>query len=885
MNYRRALFLMNDAREPGAALSALRRVAPKLERLLIVVPVPERPFARPASRAVSRDAVDDPGDDALRAAAKGVAPRVDVQRAPALGGAALAEFCAAEDVDLLVFATRSLRSATAVSAQRGRAPVAVLWAEGEAAQGPIRRIGCLVTDEGSREAVEAFLRDHTDASMHTTILMPRSVAPDVLSTARSVSGIAARVEVSSPLDAPSMRRWFDEWAHARPLDLLVFARLPTAFVLGALRTAPTLLVPPVRSPKAVSRRPLDVADLLDDGGPLRLRVDQVVTAGYLVPVPDQALAFVAEGRVVATVDARDGEVELPANSAADSLGVYRVEATEGADPLAAVEARVQVVRCARRPLVLFDAERPALMLRALSRLTAPVDPDVLAVRLRPTQRCEALRERLRALGLSPTVVDARAVLDEGEALDVSETLDPVRLARVASRLRRAGFPVVAIVHRGDVSPRGEGFAALGPEDLTGEVDALRGVVAPAWDALIPGNRIDLEADNATARRWLLEAIHGSVESLHLQVYMAADDDVGAPVGEALAAAGARGVTVRVLVDSLHGLHGSFGVENPLLARLSACPGVAVRVGRPIAEVPSLADLKQRDHRKLVVADGRVALLGGRNLSHEYYTGFDEVAITPASLWRELPWLDVGARVEGPAVGALARSFRDAWREAGGEGFEVDDPSVAGSSSARVIVHRGLRDARALDTYRALIEAARSHVVVVNGFPLILELQHALLRALRRGVRVRAMVGHTSPTHEGEPFEGPWQSARAVANELVHSRMDPLVAAGGEVFLFAQRDVPGWAPALGVVHPHVHAKALSVDGLRCTVGSANLDITASYWESELLLVVEDAALARRFEARFDALMKASTRVEPEDPGWQQSARRRGWMRHWPGVLSA
>ena len=86
--------------------------------------------------------------------------------------------------------------------------------------------------------------------------------------------------------------------------------------------------------------------------------------------------------------------------------------------------------------------------------------------------------------------------------------------------------------------------------------------------------------------------------------MALDDDVGRPVEAALAAAAARGVTVRVLVDSLHGLHGSFGLHNPILDRLSARPGVELRVGNPVGPGSALVDLKQRDHRKLVIADGQ-----------------------------------------------------------------------------------------------------------------------------------------------------------------------------------------------------------------------------------------------------------------------------------------
>jgi phosphatidylserine/phosphatidylglycerophosphate/cardiolipin synthase-like enzyme len=312
--------------------------------------------------------------------------------------------------------------------------------------------------------------------------------------------------------------------------------------------------------------------------------------------------------------------------------------------------------------------------------------------------------------------------------------------------------------------------------------------------------------------------------------------------------------------------------------------VQVRVSRPLSGAPSIEELKQRDHRKLVVVDGRLALLGGRNLAHEYYTGFEEAKLTTKTSWREVPWLDAGARVEGPAVATLERSFCEAWTATGGASFEILEPPPAGATPARVVVHQGLRDAATLEAYLALVETARSHVYAVNGFPLVLELQHALLRALRRGVSVRTLFGHVTPTHAGEPFEGPWETARAAATSLVHSRMDALVAAGADGYLFAVRDVPGWAPDLGLVQPHVHAKAMSADGRVCAVGSANLDVTASYWESELLLLVEDEATARTFEARVDELIAGSVRVDREDPAWQRLAREREWLRHWPGVLS-
>jgi phosphatidylserine/phosphatidylglycerophosphate/cardiolipin synthase-like enzyme len=556
-----------------------------------------------------------------------------------------------------------------------------------------------------------------------------------------------------------------------------------------------------------------------------------------------------------------------------------------------VEAAVAVLRAGLRPIILFDAESEE---DQLPLIAGAAWAERVGVRVRPVHSCESLRAKLRAAGLPPYVIDAGAVLGEGEAPDVPEFVDAVRLARAATRMQADGFPIAAIVYQGPHEPATPGFAAVRPEQLAtlvavpaaapGRASLEERLNATTGSEPISGNRIEVELDNLRARTWLLEAINGSRKRVHFQVYMALDDDVGRPVEAALAAAGARGVTVRVLVDSLRGLHGSFGLRNPLLERLSSRPGVELRVSKPITGLPALEDLKQRDHRKLVVVDGELALLGGRNLSHEYYTGFAEVPLTAAMLWRTVPWLDAGARVEGPAVAALERSFLEAWTGAGGEPFEIGVPAPAAATTARVVVHRGLRDAHTLEAYLALIETARSHLYAVNTFPLLLEIQHALLRALRRGVCVRMLFGNFTPKHGDECFKGPFAAARSAGMSLVHSRLDPLVAAGGECYEFVVRRQPGWDPAVGDVRPHVHAKTMSADGRVCAVGSANFDVTAAYWESELLLVVEDEAIVRAVEARFDELIAASARVDPNDPEWRRRAQHRQWMRYWPEVLS-
>lgn len=891
MSYRRVLVLAEVGTDARPGIAAARALAPRAERLVVLACPPPSPAAlRPGE--VPPD--DSAWLDSIRGAADAAAATAEVGFLPELEAGAVDALVEAERVELVVAGPAPAAALGVLAELRRRRPVAVLWIPAPGAvpgDRPLAEALCVALGGRARGAIAEFLRDHGEPALNVTVLSLARPSPAELAAVLAAAGIRAAVALAAP---PLVAPWrlLDACVRERGIDLVVLPRFVATVVRNARWAAPVLVLPPPAPAQRPVQRPLDVADPVDLGGALRLRLGSAYGVGRNPPIADQEVAFFSSGRVIAIVETRDGEAELTPTPAADALGVFRVGAQRAVDPVSAVERYVTVVRPGLRPLVLLDAELASAELAALAGARGA---DLLAVRLRPVRSCHLVRARLRDAGLGPRVVDASTVLDEGDAADVNEALDAVRLARVASRMRAAGFPVAAIVHRGGLPPDASGFAVLRAGDVAGRAWALP-PAAPTPESLsdrlgaatgaaaLGGNRVEVELDNRTARRWLLDAAAGARGTLHLQTYMASDDDVGRELEAALAAAAARGVAVRVLVDSLRGLHGSFGLVNPLLERLAATPGVELRVLRPVRGVPSVEDLKLRDHRKLVVSDGRVALVGGRNVAHEYYRGFDEVEVTAATPWRHVPWLDAGVRVEGPAAAALERSFREAWIGAGGARFDVEEPPPAGSTAARPVVHCGLRDAATLETYLAIIDTARSRVDVVNGFPLLLEIQHALLRALRRGVRVRALFGSVAPTHGGQPFEGEWAAARTAGTWMVHSRMDALVAAGAEAHLFAVREVPGWARELGLVHPHVHAKAMSADGRVCAIGSANMDVTGCYWESELLLVVEDDAVARAFEERIDALVASSVRIDRDDPEWQRTAQRREWMRSWPGVLS-
>jgi phosphatidylserine/phosphatidylglycerophosphate/cardiolipin synthase-like enzyme len=893
MNYQRVLVVVELGADPRAEIAAVQRFAPSAVHATVLAQQPRRPvawlgLASPAGGGEAwQRALAELRTEAARAAA-----RVEVAFVSELTMGLLSEAVTGRGIDLVVVGSLPARTLALAAELPKRSAVAVLVARPALPEQPAphggNRLLCVGLSARGRSAVVKFLREHAAATDRAVLLSSAPLSPKELDDLREVAGLAPELRLSDGWSQPWWRLLIEETGPS--IDLVVLPRVPPVALLVLSALPPLLLLPPVASQAGEWQLAIDVPDLVDDGALIRARVEYAVGVGRRTPIADQELAFVREGQVVAWIVSRRGEAELP-SGLGSSLGVFRSQGRRGGDPAERVEVSVAVLRAGTRPLLLFDAD---LERADLLRLRGAAGAEPVGVRLRPLRSCASLRARVRAGGLTPCVLDARAVLGEGDAVDVPAQADAVRLARVAARMRADGFPIAAIVFRGDHRPEARGFVAVRPVELAalhpappvahrcaslGErLDATTGSDAS------PGNRVEVELENRVARERLLAAIAGSRRSLHVQAYMAADDEVGRAVEAALAAAAARGVEVRVLIDSLHGLHGSLGTRNPILERLGALPGIELRVSQPITSLPSLEELKQRDHRKLVVADGRVALVGGRNLSHEYYTGFEEVRLTRDAHWRAVPWLEAGARIEGPAVAVLERSFLQAWTEAGGAPFAVRVPAPAGTTSARVIVHRGLRDAYALEAYLALIETAESHLTVVNGFPLLLEIQHALLRALRRGVRVRTLFGNLAPKHGNEPFPGLWETARSTATSFVHSRMDALVAEGADCHELIVRAQPAWEPSLGDVRPHVHAKAMSADGRVCALGSANLDITGGYWESELLLVLEDPTLAAAFEARVEALMDGSARVDRNDPEWRRRAESREWMHYWPGTLS-
>ncbi len=355
--------------------------------------------------------------------------------------------------------------------------------------------------------------------------------------------------------------------------------------------------------------------------------------------------------------------------------------------------------------------------------------------------------------------------------------------------------------------------------------------ALAGSTLSIGNRVVLLQDGPDTYTAMLAAIRGAKHHVHMESYIFEADDIGKQFAAALVGRAKAGVKVRLIYDAV----GSNKTPKEFFKDLEA-GGVEVVDFNPVAPgtvlKEGLAALNHRDHRKLTIVDGRLAFLGGINISDVY----GSYGSSSLRLGREddlpfekRPWRDIQSRIDGPAVADLQRAFLKQWarqkKEAAIEGKDYY-PTLANQGLNLVRAIEGSPDDQAVNAmYMAFISAvdnAESEVLVMNPYfvphP---ELRRALIEAATRGVEVKLVLPSRSDSwlayHAGRSFYG------------------DLLDAGVKIFERKDR--------------MLHAKTATVDGVWSTVGSSNLDWRSLLYNDELNVVVLGTEFAKQMNEVF------------------------------------
>ncbi|WP_280156230.1 phospholipase D-like domain-containing protein [Piscinibacter sp. XHJ-5] len=372
--------------------------------------------------------------------------------------------------------------------------------------------------------------------------------------------------------------------------------------------------------------------------------------------------------------------------------------------------------------------------------------------------------------------------------------------------------------------------------------------------LVAGNRFELLIDGPATYAAMFDAIAAAREHIHLESYIVEAEGPGAELAQRLLAKAREGVRIHLLYDGF----GSRGTRSSYFQLLRDA-GVQVCEYNPLRSWGSLLSrsVHLRDHRKLLVVDGRVAFLGGVNISGVYSAGSSSEQARHANDAKPPPpWRDTHVRIAGPLVGDLQALFVDHWNRHARERIVEDDrpkplPSVGPHRAAIACCEAGRRRN---PFYRALlraIDAAQQRVMLTTAyFVPTRRLLRALAAAARRGVDVQLVLPSRSdawaPLHAGRSHYG------------------RLLQAGVRVF---ERE--------GAL---LHAKTAVIDGVWAAVGSANLDWRSFVHNAEANAIVLDGGFGAEMEAVFRRDVAASREVTLEE--WH----RRGWFQRMREALA-
>jgi cardiolipin synthase len=352
----------------------------------------------------------------------------------------------------------------------------------------------------------------------------------------------------------------------------------------------------------------------------------------------------------------------------------------------------------------------------------------------------------------------------------------------------------------------------------GELRAMmQSIVGLSHGSLEKGNDIRV-VQNGEYFDVLLEEIAAAQHSVHFETFVWWKGEVTERVARALAAKAKEGVPVRVLLDA----SGSSRMDDRLL-ELMRSSGCRVAKFHP-PRLSNLGRMNNRDHRKVLVTDGKIALVGGHGIAEEW-TGSGQ---------DKKHWRDTAVRIEGPLVNTLQTVFSENWIEETGDVFAGDEyfPQLEprGDVEAHVAYSSPAGSVSSVELlHLTAIAAARKQVLIQNPYflpdPADIEVFAA---AAKRGVDIQVMMPSDTATDN------------AIVQHASHHRFGVLLESGIRIFEFKR--------TLN------HQKVIIVDGIWASVGSTNFDDRSFEVNDEISIGIVDQGIAADLIRAWDDDMK-------------------------------
>lgn len=342
--------------------------------------------------------------------------------------------------------------------------------------------------------------------------------------------------------------------------------------------------------------------------------------------------------------------------------------------------------------------------------------------------------------------------------------------------------------------------------------------------LVLGNSLTLLQDGPETYHAMFAAIRAATDNINLETYIFADDDIGRQFADLLLERQGAGVQVNVIYDSVGGLL----TPAAFFDRMKA-GGIRVLEFNPVNPMAGNKRewlLNNRDHRRQLLVDGRIAFTGGINISQSYSslpTG--RKRRTRANV-ENTGWRDTHIRIEGPVVAEFQKLFMATWVRQQGEPLPAANYfpllQMSGDEIVRVIGSKpdDSKNPIFLTLVSAINHAEKTVHLTIAYFAPDPQLRKALLGAAARGVDVSLVL--PSRTDSWPIFN----LGRSYYSELLRGRVR-IYERHGSV---------------------MHAKTACIDGVWSTIGSTNMDWRSFLHNDEINAVV----LGRGFAAQMDAM---------------------------------
>ncbi len=349
---------------------------------------------------------------------------------------------------------------------------------------------------------------------------------------------------------------------------------------------------------------------------------------------------------------------------------------------------------------------------------------------------------------------------------------------------------------------------------------------------------------------VLQALNLAKHHIHLEYYIFDDAEIGQEIEKILISKAKEGVDVRVIYDDF----GSRSIRKKMAPRLKE-GGVKVYPFHKIAFIALANRLNYRNHRKIIVIDGRIGFIGGINISDRYIN-------TEGS--GKLFWRDTHLKIEGTGVRHLQYVFMCDWNFCANDSLQPNEsffpPKETFKNPGNKLVQIAASgpDSEVPTILFALLQAvnlASEEILLTTPYFIPEEsIQNALIIAALGGVSVKLLV--------------PERSDSLFVDAAAHSYYEELLKAGVEIYQYKKG--------------FVHAKTMAIDRKIAIIGTANIDYRSFDLNFEVNALVYDEELTGELIKVFYEDLADSERI---DIGvWQKRPRMRQLLEKAAGLLS-